>query len=111
MDTIDVEVQEAQPASRSPYRVAASAGDEASPRRAHETDPAMIFATVTLLAASLLRLSAPLAGREAFGAEPTLALCVTAVCVWLALREGAIHLRERWASRRSEAVARSRNFD
>src|SRR5512132_2277558 len=111
MEAIDPEADEGQPRSQSPYRVPAALGDEAVPRSACETDPAMIFATVTLLIASLVRLAPPLAGHEAFGVEPTLALGAVLGCSWLALREGVVQVRERLAVRRAAAIVRSRTIE
>jgi hypothetical protein len=89
----------------------AAPGDEAIFRSACETDPAMIFATVTLLVASLVRLAPPLAGHEAFGAEPTLTLAAVLGCSWLALREGVFQVRERLAVRRAAVIVRSRTIE
>ena len=111
MEAIDRETSEAQPRSQSPYRVPAAPGDEAVPRSACETDPAMIFATVMLLVASLVRLAPPLSGQEAFGVEPTLALVAVLGCSWLALREGVFQVRERLAVRRAAAIVRSRTTE
>jgi hypothetical protein len=83
------------PRPYSPYRVPASAGIAGS--RA-DADPAMIFATVALLMASLIRLGPPFLGHEAFGVEPTLALGATIGCAWVTLREGVFRLRGRRAA-------------
>ncbi|MEP7126644.1 MAG: hypothetical protein ABJE95_37275 [Byssovorax sp.] len=100
MDTI--ELQDAEPPrSHSPYRVPAKAGIGRSPGARAETDPAMIFATVALLAASLIRLGPPFAGQESFGVEPTLALGATLGCAWFTLREGFHRLQDLRAARRA----------
>lgn len=99
------------PRSHSPYRVPAEVGSDGASGNPGETDPSMIFATVVLLVASLIRLGPLFAGREAFGAEPTLALGATIGCAWVALREGFFRLQERRAARRAEAMVRSRSTD
>ncbi len=111
MEAIEPESAEAQPRSQSDYRVAAAPGNEAVPRSAGDADPAMIFATVTLLVASLVRLVPPLSGHETFGVEPTLALLATLGCGWLALREGVFQVRERLAMRRATRMVRSRTIE
>jgi hypothetical protein len=101
MAAIDREVAEQPPHAHSPYRVPTQPGSE--PARGSvgetETEPAMIFATVVLLVASLVRLEPPFTGREAFGVEPTLALGVSVGCAWLALRECFYCFQERRAAR------------
>jgi hypothetical protein len=88
------------PRSHSPYRVPAKPGSGGSSGLRGETDPAMIFATVALLIASLIRLGPPLTGHEAFGVEPTLALGATLGCAWVALREGFFRLQDLRSARR-----------
>lgn len=111
MEAIDREADEGQPRSQSPYRVPAAPGDEAVPRSVCETDPAMIFASRMLLVASLVRLAPPLAGHEAFGVEPTLALVAVLGCSWLALREGVFQVHEGLAVRRAAAIIQSRTLE
>jgi hypothetical protein len=100
MDTIDLHDAE-PPRSYSPYRVPAKPGSDGSLGPRPDTDPAMIFATVALLVASLIRLGPPFAGHEAFGVEPTLALGATLGCAWFALREGLFRLHDLRAARRA----------
>lgn len=107
MEAIDVPTDEPQPGSRSPYRVSDPPGNTRSPAPTRETDPAMIFATITLLAASLVRLVPPLSGQEAFGVETTLALGAALTCAGLALREGLLCVRDRLAVGRGAATVRS----
>jgi hypothetical protein len=71
----------------------------------------MLFATVALFVASLIRLAPPLTGHEVFGVEPTLALGATIGCAWVALREGFLRLQDLRAARRAGAMVRSRNID
>ena len=73
--------------ARSPYRAPGKCWDGTAHRRRSDVDPAMIFAATLLLAASIVRLVPPFSGREAFGAEPTLALGAVGACAWVALRE------------------------
>lgn len=101
MDTIDPHDAE-PPRSFSPYRVPAKPGIDGPPGARAETDPAMIFATVALLVASLIRLGPPFAGREAFGVEPTLALGATLGCAWFALHEALFRLLDLRAARRAQ---------
>jgi hypothetical protein len=99
MLTIDLDRFEQHPHGHSPYRVPMMPSSELRPRVAGDSDPAMTFAALILLLASLVRLAPPLTGHEAFGVEPTLALGATLGCGWLALREGFWRLRERVAAR------------
>lgn len=111
MAAIDRDGVERNSPSYSPYRAPAQPGHVEEPRSSSETDPAMVFAAVTLLVASLVRLGPPFAGREAFGTEPTLALGATVGCGWLAVREGILRLRERLAARRAGAMVRPRTIE
>ena len=110
MEAMDLDGVE-PPRSHSPYRVPAEASSGPVPANHGETDPAMIFATIALLAASLIRLGPPFAGHEAFGVEPTLALGATIGCAWVTLREGVVRLRDLRAARRAAAMVRSRRID
>lgn len=106
MDAIDL--HDTEPArSHSPYRVPARPCPHPAQSSSSDIDPAMIFATVALLVASLIRLAPPFTGREAFGVEPTLALGCALVCAWVALREAILQLR----ARRAEAMVRSQTTD
>jgi hypothetical protein len=107
MAATDLDGAEQPPHAHSPYRVPAQPGAEPAGGSVGETDPAMTFAVVVLLVASLVRLGPPFAGREAFGAEPTLALGATVGCAWLALREGFYRFQERRAARRAGTMVRS----
>jgi hypothetical protein len=110
MDAINVDGAE-PPRSHSPYRIRAEAAPDGAQAPRGDTDPAMIFASVALLVASLIRLGPPFAGREAFGVEPTLALGATLLCAWGALREVYFRLQERSAGRRAGTMVRSRSLD
>jgi hypothetical protein len=113
MAAIDLDGAELHPHMHSPYRVPAQPGSEPARGSSGETEaePAMIFAAVVLLVASLVRLGPPFAGREAFGVEPTLALGVTVGCAWLAMREGFHRFRSaalgRWYGPEDRARVRS----
>lgn len=107
MNGLDFDTDEAQPRSQGPYRVPATGDAEAAPSSGPRTDPAMTFATITLLVASLVRLVPPLSGHEPFGVEATLALGAALVCSWLALREAILQVRARVAARRAAATVRS----
>jgi hypothetical protein len=107
MAAIDPGSADPPPSAHSPYRVAAQPGPEPGRGAIGDTDPAMIFATVILLIASLVRLGPPFARREAFGIEPTLALGATVGCAWLALREGLYRFQARRAARRAGTMVRS----
>ncbi len=100
-----------RPQARSPYRVPVErwAGPAHRPRR--DADPAMMLAVSLLLVASLIRLVPPFSGREAFGAEPTLALLATAGCAWIALREVLFRLLDHRAARRARARRRPHTLD
>jgi hypothetical protein len=106
MDAINLDGAEA-PRSYSPYRIPADAAPEGAHAPRSDADPAMIFASVALLVASLIRLGPPFAGREAFGVEPTLALAATVLCAWGALREVYFRVQER----RAGTMIRSRSLD
>ncbi len=110
MEAMDLDGMEA-PRSHSPYRVPAKAGPERTQGNHGETDRAMIFATVALLVASLIRLGPPFAGHETFGVEPTLALGATIGCAWVALREAFFRLQDIRAARRAVTMAHSRTTD
>jgi hypothetical protein len=97
--------------SHSPYRVRADAVSDCAQVPRGDADPAMTFATVALLVASLIRLGPPFTGHEAFGVEPTLALGATLLCAWVALREGYFRLQERRAARRAGTMVESRSLD
>lgn len=106
MDPIHLDGAES-PRSYSPYRIPAEAAPDGAQAPSGDTDPAMIFASVTLLVASLIRLGPPFAGREPFGVEPTLALGATLLCAWGALRELYFRAQER----RAGTMVRSRPLD
>lgn len=99
------------PRSHSPYRVPANAGTERLRGSPGEADPAMLFATVALLVASLVRLVPPMTGNEIFGVEPTLALGATIGCAWALLREGFFRLSDLRAARRAATMVRSHDID
>jgi hypothetical protein len=100
MDAIDLDSAET-PRSHSPYRIPVESAPDGTQSPRGAPDPAMIFATVTLLVASLIRLGPPFTGREAIGVEPTLALGVTLLCAWITLREAYFRVQERRAARRT----------
>ncbi len=106
MDAINLDGAEA-PRSYSPYRIVADAAPDDEHALRSDADPAMIFASVALFVASLIRLGPPFAGHEAFGVEPTLALGATLLCAWGALREVYFRVQDR----RAGMMVRSRSLD
>ena len=97
--------------ARSPYRVPARRWNGTAHRFRSHVDPAMVFAALVLLAASLVRLVPPLSGHEAFGAEPTLALGAAGGCAWIGLREilfRFLDYRAAHRARRRRALERAR---
>ena len=110
MDAINLD-SAAHPRVHSPYRIAAEAALDGARIVRSEADPAMIFATVVLLVASLTRLGPLFAGHEAFGVEPTLALGATLLCAWVALRKVYFRQQERRAARATKTVVGSRSLD
>ncbi len=97
--------------ARSPYRVPARRWDGTAHRFRSNVDPAMMFAALVLLVSSLVRLVPPLSGREAFGAEPTLALGAAGGCAWIGLREMLFRFLDYRAARRARAARRTRALD
>jgi hypothetical protein len=111
MPAIDPDSLEQPLQEHSPYRVPMEPAREPRPRSSDDGDPAMVFAAVILLLASLVRLVPPFAGQEDFGVEPTLALGATIGCGWLTLREALFRLRALRAERGAGAMVRSRTID
>ena len=109
MDAVNCATAE-HPRSQSPYRVPADAALNGTQILRDDADPAMLFATVALFVASLIRLAPPFTGHETFGVEPTLALGATLLCAWVALREGYFRVQDRRAARRAGTMVQPRSL-
>lgn len=110
MPALDLDSPQQLLLEQGPYRAAGEPAREARPRSSDDGDPAMTFAAVILLLASLVRLAPPFAGQEDFGVEPTLALGATLGCGWLALREVLFQIRARRDARGAEAMVQPRTI-